>query len=280
MKPKSRFGMLIEADRCVGCYSCQLACKDEHSGNEHLPIAAAQAGDAPSWIPIRKHELGSFPRVKVRYVALPCLQCADAPCIKAAPDVVYRRDDGIVVIDPVKARGQRRLVDSCPYGAISWNEAAALPQKCTFCAHLLDDGWREPRCVEACPTQALVFGNAADPASPLARRLAEVQAEKLPPATGNPAVLYSGLPKPFVAGEVVLGDRTGEPAAGIQVTLKNGARMLRSQTDAFGDFEFTGLETGAHYVLSISHAGYQPRELSLQAGDDGNAGIIELQPGQ
>ncbi len=273
-----RFGMLIEADRCVGCYSCQLACRDEHAGNDHPPIAAAQPGSSPSWIPIRKHEQGSFPKVKVRYVATPCLQCADAACIKAAPEAIYRREDGIVVIDPAKARGQRHIVESCPYGAISWNEAAALPQKCTFCAHLLDAGWREPRCVEACPTQALVFGNAADPASPLAKRLADVRTEKLPPGAGDPAVVYSALPAPFIAGEIVLGDRTNEPAAGIPITLKNGAGAQRSVTDAFGDFEFTGLEHGARYVLSISHAGYMPCELSIQAGDDGNVGTIELQP--
>ena len=278
MKAKTppRFGMLIEADRCVGCYSCQLACRDEHTGNDHLPITAAQLDGSPSWIPIRKSERGSFPKVKVGYVAVPCLQCADAPCIKAAPEAITRRDDGIVVIDPVKARGQRHIVDSCPYGAISWNEAAALPQKCTFCAHLLDEGWREPRCVEACPTQALVFGDAADPASPLARRLAEVRAEKLPPGTGSPAVIYSGLPAPFIAGEVVLGDRMAEPAVGIAVTLKHGPGTLHSSTDAFGDFEFAGLEAGVHYVLSIAHPGYEPRELRIETGTDCNVGSIEL----
>jgi len=274
----ARFGMLIEADRCVGCYSCQLACRDEHSGRDHTPIAAAQPDASPSWIAIRKSERGSFPKIKVAYVPVPCLHCVEAPCIKAAPEAITRRDDGIVIIDPVKARGRRDIVDSCPYGAISWNEAAALPQKCTLCAHLLDDGWREPRCVEACPTQALVFGDAADRASPLARRLAEVKAEKLPPGTGAPAVIYSGLPGPFIAGEVVLGDRSGEPAVGVSVTLKNGTDTLHSSTDAFGDFEFAGLESGAHYVLWIAHAGYKPREVSINSGDDCNLGSIELQP--
>ena len=46
-------------------------------------------------------------------------------------------------------------MDACPYGAIYYNEDLNLAQKCTGCAHLLDRGWKEPRCVDVCPTQAL-----------------------------------------------------------------------------------------------------------------------------
>ena len=60
---------------------------------------------------------------------------------------------------------------SCPYRVIFWNEAANIPQKCTFCAHLLDDGWSEPRCVEACPTEALVFGDLDDPESAVSKAM-------------------------------------------------------------------------------------------------------------
>jgi Fe-S-cluster-containing dehydrogenase component len=66
-----------------------------------------------------------------------------------------KRADGIVLIDPEKSVGQRSLVAACPYGAIWWNAEKNLPQKCTLCAHLLDTGWKAPRCVQACPTGAL-----------------------------------------------------------------------------------------------------------------------------
>ena len=83
----------------------------------------------------------------------------------ATDGAVYRRDDGIVLIDPEKAEGRRALSTPVPYRVIYWNEEKQIPQKCTLCAHLLDEGWKEPRCVEACPTGALVFGDLDDPQS-------------------------------------------------------------------------------------------------------------------
>lgn len=89
---------------------------------------------------------------------MPCMHCEDPLCVKAAKNkAVYKRPDGIVIIDPEKAKGQKQIVSACPYSAIWWNEETQTPQKCTFCAHLLDQGWKVPRCVQACPTGALSF---------------------------------------------------------------------------------------------------------------------------
>jgi len=273
-----RWGMLIEADRCTGCFSCQLACRDEHAGNEHRPVAAAQPAEGAAWIAIRQTEQGSFPKVKLVRVPVPCLQCADAPCVDATLGAVYRRDDGIVLIDPDKARGRRDIASSCPYGAIVWNEEAELAQKCTFCAHLLDEGWKEPRCVEACPTQALVFGNLDDPKSVLSERRAARELERLPSALDTaPAVVYAGLPTPFIAGEIAFSDRLGEPAAGVAIKLQSGSRTLESTTDNFGDFEFEQLQADADYVLTIAHPGYERMERSLRVGIDCNIGTITLE---
>ena len=92
---------------------------------------------------------------------------------------VYRRQDGIVMIDPVKAKGQKQIVTACPYRVIEWNEEKQIPQKCTFCAHLLDKGEKEPRCVESCPTGALVFGDLDDPKSEVAKLMASGKTEAL-----------------------------------------------------------------------------------------------------
>ncbi len=70
---------------------------------------------------------------------------------------IYKREDGLVIIDPVKCTGCKSCVDACPYGVIYFNDDLNLAQKCTGCAHLLDSGWKEPRCVDACPTLALKF---------------------------------------------------------------------------------------------------------------------------
>ena len=68
---------------------------------------------------------------------------------------IYRREDGLVIIDPEKAKGHPEIVDTCPYGAIYWNEEQQVAQKCTGCAHLVDAGWTETRCSQVCPTNAI-----------------------------------------------------------------------------------------------------------------------------
>jgi len=109
---------------------------------------------------IIEKERGATPKVKVDYTPVPCMQCTDAPCVKKSSNgSVYRRHDGIVMIDPKKSIGDRDILLNCPHRLIYWNEEKNIPQKCTFCAHLLDNGWKEPRCVESCPSGALVFGD-------------------------------------------------------------------------------------------------------------------------
>ncbi len=274
----TRYGMIIDVDRCTGCYACFLTCRDEHAGHDHRPVALAQP-DGQAWIKVGEQERGSFPKVKVSYVPVPCQHCADAACMGAATGgAVYRRKDGIVIIDPDKAAGQRGIVSACPYGAVFWNEERNSPQKCTFCAHLLDDGWKQPRCVEACPTLAIVFGDLDDPASEVNKRRAEKPLEDLlPKLATKPLVSYHCLPKRFLCGEIVLGDRPDQCAVGIAVTLRNGRQTLTTVTDNYGDFEFLNLDVDADFILSIEHAGYKPRELAASAAAEFNLGTIVLE---
>src|SRR5208282_1135488 len=109
---------------------------------------------------------------------------------------------------------------ACPYGVIFWNEARNIPQKCTFCAHLLDDGWKEPRCVEVCPTGALVFGDLSDPNSEISQLHRNNVVEDLHPEYGmKPLVSYLGLPRRFVAGEVAFADKMEVAAQGVRLNL-------------------------------------------------------------
>lgn len=273
------FGMVIDISRCTGCYNCFLACRDEHAGNDHRPIAAPQPDSGHRWIDVQEHERGKFPRVRVDYVPLPCQQCKDAPCLSRAPEgTLYRRADGIVVIDPEKAKGHPEIVLSCPYRAIYWNPAENVAQKCTFCAHLLDQGWKEPRCVEACPTEALVFGDLDDPASKIAQLIKAKGAEELHPEFGvKPSVHYIGLPKRFVSGELAFADRMDEAAAGVRVSLRNGAKAQDVTSDAYGDFSFDGLEPGVAYVLHVAVPGYRPRTVEIGTRSDVDLGTIVLE---
>ena len=165
----TRYGMAIDIDKCVGCYNCFLTCRDEYAGNDYPGYSAAQPMSGGNWIKVNEIERGQYPHVKVDYVPVTCSHCDSAACVKLdQTGAIYRRADGIVLIDPEKAKGNKELVKTCPYRRIEWNEELQLAQKCTFCAHLLDEGEPEPRCVESCPTGALVFGDLDDPASAVA----------------------------------------------------------------------------------------------------------------
>lgn len=275
-----RYGMVIDIKRCNGCYSCFLACRDEYEGNHYFPYSAAQPPTGKSWMRIRERERGSCPKVKVDYIPLPCLQCSEASCVKASSDgVVYQRPDGIVLIDPEKAVGRKKIVLTCPYRVIYWNEEKGIPQKCTFCAHLLDQGWKEPRCVEACPNKALIFGDLNDPASEISKVIASSNIEALHPEYGlKPNVFFMGLPKRFIAGEVLLEDKQEACAEGVKVTLSDGAETQNVTTDVFGDFEFDGLEPNRTYTLRIQYAGHITEEFSVLTKRDINLGEIVLKP--
>ena len=256
----TRYGMVMDVARCNGCYNCFLACKDEHCGNAHLPYSAAQPMTGQAWMRVVEQERGRFPKVKVDYTAIPCMHCDDAACVAAAGDgAVYRRADGIVLIDPEKAGGRKELVSACPYRVIFWNEAAQAAQKCTLCAHLLDAGYKEPRCVEACPTEALLFGDLNDPDSAVAKALAAGDAEVLHPEYElGDKVRFIGLPKSFVAGAVVLGD-SDACGEGAVVTLEgdDGGAPATTVADIYGDFEFDGLPANTTYTVTVTAPGYE-----------------------
>ncbi len=268
--------MVFDSARCNGCYNCQIACKDEHVDNDWFPYAKAQPDTGHFWMRLDEVERGHFPKVKLVYIANPCMHCEEPPCLKVAPDgAVYKRDDGIVIIDPEKSIGQRQIVDACPYGAIYWNEELGIPQKCTFCAHLLDQGWKTPRCVEACPTAALRFGEYEELKDLIDGKGVEV----LHPEFGTePKVYYIGLPKRFVAGAVFRSE-DDEPLEDVEIKLVNHATggTFEAKTDNYGDFELEGLEINGEYSLTLKKKGYYQEEIkSLRTEDDIYLGKILL----
>jgi Fe-S-cluster-containing dehydrogenase component len=276
-----KYGIVIDITKCNGCYNCFLACRDEYCGNDYPPYSAAQPYSGHFWMKLIEKERGKYPKVKVAYTAVPCMQCEQPSCVGAAMNnAVYQRLDGIVIIDPEKAVGQKEIVSSCPYRVIYWNEEKKLPQKCTFCAHLLEKGWKEPRCVEACPTAALVFGDVNDPSSEISKVIASAKGklEVLHPEYGlKPAVQYIGLPKRFVAGEIVLKDKKDECAEGVKVTLvsKGGGEKV-VKTDNYGDFEFEGLGADEDYTVLVEHKGYTSKKIKVKTKVDVYLGEVLL----
>jgi Fe-S-cluster-containing dehydrogenase component len=276
-----KWNLIIDVAKCHDCNNCFLACKDEYWENDFPPYSVAQSKHGHRWIDIQRKERGQYPKVDVAYLPTPCMHCHDAPCVPESKDgAVYKRDDGIVLIDPRKAKGRKDILDTCPYGVIWWNEEKAVPQKCTLCVHLLDDGWDQPRCVQACPTGAMRIIHVGD------AEMREVQeSEKLdiyqPQHQTGPRVYYKNLyryTRCFVAGSVALED-TDECAEGAKVTLKNGSgRVIETVvTNNYGDFKIDDLEENSgKYTLEIERPGYKAKELVVDLKDSTNVGTILL----
>jgi len=275
----AKWGMVIDISRCTGCYCCFTACKDEYWDNDYPPYSAAQPKHGQFWMNLEDKERGTYPYVKVAYMPVLCMNCDDAPCLKAAKDgALYKRPDGVVIIDPQKAVGQRQIVDSCPYGVIYWNEEKQLPQKCTFCAHRLEEG-KIPKCVQVCPSQALIFGDLDDPKSEVSKLLESGKAEVFHPEHNAKNNVYyidlHKMTKCFIAGAVIYGD-VDECAEGVTVTLIDpSGKSVETKTNTYGNFEFDGLKVGK-YSVELECAGYAPKKIDVDLKTDSYLGDITL----
>lgn len=275
----SRRAIAVDAKKCVGCYNCFLTCRDEFAGNEYQGYSAKQPSDGGNWIKVKEIERGAYPHVKVNYVPLVCNHCDEAACVNLDQSgAITWREDGIVIIDPEKAKNNKDLLRLCPYRRIEWNEELNLPQKCTMCAHLLDSGAaKEPRCVESCPSGALVFGDLDDPNSAISKLYATGDFKPLNPEYGTePKTWYRGIPSKFVAGTVIYSD-ISEAATEIHVMLTgpDGAKTVR--TNGFGDFEFEDLPENTDFTVRIKAEGYKETLLYAKTSKDVYLGEISLE---
>lgn len=204
-----RLSMLIDLTRCIGCDACTVACKQENG----TPVDVFFAR-------VLNIEAGVYPEVQRLYLPVLCNHCDNPACLKACPNkAIFKRDDGIVLIDQERCRGTGACVSACPYGNIILHEAERwyLPEdrayerdhvkprlkenvarKCTFCAQRVDQGLK-PACVVACPTHARIFGDLEDPESEIAtyveqeKEATQREAFHLLPECGTePANLYLG----------------------------------------------------------------------------------------
>ncbi len=257
---------LVDVAHCNGCHNCQIACKDEHCDQAWLPYAAAQPDTGQFWCRVEQQVHGTVPKVNMTY--WPVLGAQTQAIAEYAPEVVAEREDGLIVIDPEKAAGRHDIADK--FEGVYWNEELQIPQGCTGCAHLLDDGWRVPRCVDACAVGGIRFGEASDFAEELKR------AERLDPKSN---VYYLNLPKRWVAGQVV-DSEAAEVVIGATVSLLSaagdGEPLATVATDEFGDFWFRQVESAA-YRVRVECEGYLTRYADADArGADANVGTIDL----
>lgn len=278
----SQWNLIIDVARCENCNNCTLANKDEYVGNNFPGYSAPHALHGAGTIKIHRQVRGEGHLVDAAYLPTLCNHCDDAPCIKKAGDAIKKRADGIVMIDPDRAKGRKDLVEACPYGAIVWNDEYSLPQQWIFDAHLLDSGWKEPRCAQTCPTEAMraVKLDAAE-----MTRLAKAEGlQVLQPELGTkPRVYYKNLYRYthcFIGGSVVArsaGVLDCVPQATVEL-IQRGKTLQTTQSDAFGDFKFDGLapESGS-YSVRVSHSAFGSREIDAHLGRTVVLGEIELQ---
>ena len=264
---------IVDVSKCNGCYNCQIACKDEHCGNDWTPYAKPQPDTGQFWLKVMERVHGSVPKVKMSYVAKMCMHCENAPCMKNCKEnAIYRREDGLVMINTEECSGCMNCVDDCPYGVIFYNEDLKLAQKCTGCAHLLDKGWAVPRCVDACMTDALRFGEEEEFKELIAN--AQVMHEDW---GTSPRVYYMNMPKKFIAG-TLFDPEADEVLIGAEMTLQNEAtgQVFKVQTDGFGDFWFKNLDVG-NYTLWATMNGYMTKVIEhINTEKDVNVGDITL----
>lgn len=276
-----KWNLIIDVALCENCNNCVLATKDEHCENTFPGYGLPQPRHGHDWIRIDRQVRGEAPMVDAAYLVSTCNQCDNAPCVVAGKGAVHKRDDGIVLIDPVKAKGRKDLVNSCPYGAIWWNEEHQVPQKWSFDAHLLDAGWKEPRCTQACPTGAMRAVKLSDPAMSALAEQGSLEVLRSELGT-RPRVWYANLyrfDKCFIGGSVLakVAGRTECLEGATAMLSRAGKHVAEMKTDAFGDFKFDALEPGnARYRVGVSHPDHGSAALDVTLAQSVYLGNIEL----
>ena len=286
----TRWTMVADLRRCVGCQTCTSACKH---ANATPPLV--------QWRRVLDIETGEFPDVQRTFVPVGCMHCADPPCMHVCPSTATRqRDDGIVTIDYDLCIGCAYCAVACPYqarykvdlprfafgGTQMRHEVTREPperlgvaQKCTFCSDRIDFGLENgltpgvdpdatPACVNSCIADALHFGDADDPASNVSTLLRENRHFRMHEELGTDPgfhYLWDGDRESFDAATrgAMAAPENAAPLRGTDTGAHMPGVMPWQQTHwdwrAAGNFVFGGTGSGLLAGLAaIAFAGTQP----------------------
>lgn len=158
MKKKENVMIYANAQKCLGCHSCEMACAVSHGGDNGLFEAV-------------RDQLPLHPRIKVvaagdANIPMQCRQCENAPCALVCPTGACRQTDGQVFINEANCVGCKLCVMVCPFGSITVRRTGqqslysvtnqGVAQKCDLCVSWRkEQGKEQTACVEACPTKAI-----------------------------------------------------------------------------------------------------------------------------
>ncbi len=151
----SQYAFFVNSDACSGCKTCQVACNDRNNvprGQHWRRVYEITAGN---W---EKKNGGWVTTVAAYNLSMSCVHCLEPVCANNCPSqCIWKREDGIVLIDDTRCSRCRRCESACPYSAIHYDAGSDMLGKCHFCVDDLDSG-SPPACVIACPNRALDFG--------------------------------------------------------------------------------------------------------------------------
>lgn len=197
----TRYVMVADLRRCVGCQTCTAACK-----------LANGTPPGVQWRRVLDMEVGEYPNVQRVFLPTGCQHCANPPCLDVCPSgATQQRSDGIINIDYDVCIGCASCAVACPYGAryivdeqqyaygdsptddevVNFNpDYVGVASKCNFCVDVIDEGIANgltpgedpeatPRCVNSCISGAMTFGDIEDPESTVSKLLSETKHYRL-----------------------------------------------------------------------------------------------------
>ena len=149
--------MLVDQTKCINCSACTVVCKNRY---DFLPFGVFRTT-------MEKHETGTFPDVKAKFLKRACMHCEEAGCLKICPVKAISKasgeNGGMVLIDTETCIGCGACVGACPFDVPvmveNWNDTGKkISEKCTFCAQRVTKE-KTTLCSDACPQHAIYFGN-------------------------------------------------------------------------------------------------------------------------